>query len=379
MKYGSLLAAAAAAFASTVSAVGVVGAAEGFAHGVTGGGSASPVYPTTTAELVSYLGDSEARVIILDRTFDFTGTEGTETTSGCAPWGTASQCQQAINLHNWCDNYEASAPKVTVTYDKAGILPITVNSNKSIVGVGSKGVIKGKGLRVVSGAKNVIIQNIAVTDINPKYVWGGDAITVDDSDLVWIDHVTTARIGRQHIVLGTDADNRVTISYSLIDGRSDYSATCNGHHYWGVYLDGNNDMVTMKGNYFYYLSGRMPKVQTNTLLHAVNNLFHNIEGHAFEIGTGGYVLAEGNVFQDVDTVVEAPMSGQLFSSPDSTTNAQCKSVFGRSCQLNAFGNSGSMSGSDTSIISRFSGKTIATAHPPTNIAQWTMNNAGQGK
>lgn len=135
--------------------------------------------------------------------------------------------------------------------------------------MGSKGVIKGKGLRVVSGAKNVIIQNIAVTDINPKYVWGGDAITVDDSDLVWIDHVTTARIGRQHIVLGTNADNRVTISYSLIDGRSDYSATCNGHHYWGVYLDGNNDMVTLKGNYFYNLSGRMPKVQTNTLLHAV--------------------------------------------------------------------------------------------------------------
>ncbi|PYI01649.1 pectin lyase pelB [Aspergillus sclerotiicarbonarius CBS 121057] len=379
MKYGSLIAAAAAAFASTVSAAGVVGSAEGFAQGVTGGGSASPVYPTTTAELVSYLGDSQPRVIMLDRTFDFTGTEGTETTSGCAPWGTASQCQVAINLHSWCDNYEASAPKVTVTYDKAGILPITVNSNKSIVGVGSKGVIKGKGLRVVNGAKNVIIQNIAVTDINPKYVWGGDAITVDNSDLVWIDHVTTARIGRQHIVLGTDADNRVTISYSLIDGRSDYSATCNGHHYWGVYLDGNNDMVTLKGNYFYYLSGRMPKVQTNTLLHAVNNLFHNIEGHAFEIGTGGYVLAEGNVFQDVDTVVEAPMSGQLFSSPDSTTNAQCASVFGRSCQLNAFGNSGSMSGSDTSIISKFAGKNIATAHPPTNIAQWTMNNAGQGK
>lgn len=68
MKYGSLLAAAAAAFASTVSAVGVVGAAEGFAQGVTGGGSASPVYPTTTAELVSYLGDSHPRVIILDRT-----------------------------------------------------------------------------------------------------------------------------------------------------------------------------------------------------------------------------------------------------------------------------------------------------------------------
>lgn len=35
------------------SAAGVTGAAEGFAKGVTGGGSASPVYPSTNAELVS--------------------------------------------------------------------------------------------------------------------------------------------------------------------------------------------------------------------------------------------------------------------------------------------------------------------------------------
>jgi pectin lyase len=49
-------------------AISVTGAAEGFAKGVTGGGSATPVYPTTTAELVSYLGDSSARVIVLDKT-----------------------------------------------------------------------------------------------------------------------------------------------------------------------------------------------------------------------------------------------------------------------------------------------------------------------
>lgn len=35
------------------SAAGVTGAAEGFAKGVTGGGSATAVYPTTNAELVS--------------------------------------------------------------------------------------------------------------------------------------------------------------------------------------------------------------------------------------------------------------------------------------------------------------------------------------
>jgi pectin lyase len=24
----------------------------------------------------------------------------------------------------------------------------------------------------------------------------------------------------------------------MIDGEGDYSATCDGHHYWNVYLDG---------------------------------------------------------------------------------------------------------------------------------------------
>ncbi len=47
---------------------------------------------------------------------------------------------------------------MSVTYDKAGVSGINVGSNKSIIGVGTKGVIRGKGLRMANGAKNVIIQ-----------------------------------------------------------------------------------------------------------------------------------------------------------------------------------------------------------------------------
>lgn len=42
----------------------------------------------------------------------------------------------------------------------------------------------------MAGVKNVIIQNIKVHQINPQYVWGGDGITVDGGDKIWIDHVT---------------------------------------------------------------------------------------------------------------------------------------------------------------------------------------------
>lgn len=175
----------------------VVGSAEGFAKGVTGGAAGSTVYPTTTSELVSYLSSSAALTIVLQQTFDFTSTEGTITATGCAPWGTGSACQQAINQNNWCTNYEPNAPSVTVQYNAAATLGITVTSNKSLIGSGSKGVIKGRGLRIVSGASNVIIQNIKITELNPKYVWGGDAITLNNCDLVWIDHVSVSQpIGR---------------------------------------------------------------------------------------------------------------------------------------------------------------------------------------
>ncbi|KAB8068038.1 pectin lyase D [Aspergillus leporis] len=374
MKYAAVLTTV-AALASRALATSVSGTAEGFASSATGGGSATAVYPTTTDELVSYLGDDEARVIVLSQTFDFTETEGTTTATGCAPWGTGSACQVAINKDDWCTNYESSAPSVSVTYDNAGSLGITVNSNKSLIGEGTKGVIKGKGLRIVNGVKNVIIQNIAVTDINPKYVWGGDAITINQADLVWIDHVTTARIGRQHYVLGTEADNRVTISNNYINGEGDYSATCDGHHYWNVYLDGSSDKVTMKGNYFYKTSGRAPKVQGNTYLHAVGNYWLENSGHAFEIGAGGYVLAEGNTFADVTAAVEeSSFAGELFAS--NTDSSTCSSYIGRACKANSFTSSGGLSGSTVDVLSKFKNEDVASAD---TAGTGPASSAGQGK
>lgn len=165
----------------------VVGSPEGFAASATGGASGSTVYPTTTDELVDYLSSSDPLTVVLTKTFDFTDTEGTITATGCAPWGTGSACQLAINQNSWCDNYESDAPSVTVEYYAAATLGITITSDKTLIGSGSSGIIKGRGIRIVSGASNVIVQNIEITNLNPRYVWGGDAITLNDCDLVWID------------------------------------------------------------------------------------------------------------------------------------------------------------------------------------------------
>ncbi|KAI0592835.1 putative pectin lyase [Biscogniauxia sp. FL1348] len=356
--------------------VSVSGSAEGFASSVTGGGSATAVYPTTTDELVSYLGDDQARVIVLNQEFDFTGTEGTTTSSGCAPWGTASACQTAINKDDWCTNYEPDAPTVdSITYDAAGVLGITVGSDKTLIGEGTKGVIKGKGLRIVNGVKNIIIQNIHVTEINPQYVWGGDGITIDGADLVWIDHVKTSLIGRQHIVLGTEASGSVTISNNEIDGQTSWSATCDGNHYWGLYFTGSNDKITLKGNYIHHTSGRSPKVGGNTVLHAVNNYFGPSTGHNFEVGSGAYILAEGNVFDSVPTPVEDGAEGALFTADDTSA---CSSAIGRACVANSLSDSGTFSGTDTDVLSKFSDDTVATAEAVSVVTSSVPSSAGIG-
>lgn len=121
-------------------------------------------------------------VILIDKEFNFIGSEGRKSEAGCRP--SSNTCgtkgQDSINGGaNWCD---ASFPKVQVDYDEAAMNPILVASKKSIVGVGSKGILRGKGLRLVNGVSNIIIQNIHITDLNPQYIWGGDAITLAGSD-----------------------------------------------------------------------------------------------------------------------------------------------------------------------------------------------------
>jgi len=172
----------------------------------------------------------------------------------------------------------------------------------------------------------------------------------------------------------------VTISNNYINGYDSYSATCDGHQYWALYFDGSNDMVTMKGNYIYYTSGRSPKVGGNTLLHAVNNYWYDNSEHAFEVGSGAKILAEGNVFQNVNTPVLSPIDGSIFTSPSTSANKVCTTYLGRVCQVNAFGSSGAMSGStSTSFMSSFEGKNIASAVAASGVAASVVAHAGQGK
>lgn len=79
-----------------------VGTPFGQAAGTTGGGNASPQTPSSLAELTNWLSDGAARVIVLDRVWDFTSSEGTRTGTACRPWTCSPNPQLALDS-NGCE------------------------------------------------------------------------------------------------------------------------------------------------------------------------------------------------------------------------------------------------------------------------------------
>ncbi|KAH8884717.1 pectin lyase-like protein [Thozetella sp. PMI_491] len=367
----------------------VRGSPQGFAAGTTGGGTATPQTPSSITELKTWLTDSTARVILIDRTWDFTDTEGSTTGKCCSTRTTTCSggtSQGQLTITDSCTDGTA----VSCTYKNAPRTPIDVGSNKSIVGVGTNGVIKGKGLRVRGGNKNVIIQNVHITGLNPEYVWGGDAITLDGADKVWIDHNKFSLIGRQMIVSGWGAAGHVTISNNEFDGVTSWSSGCNGKHYWTLLLLGAQDWYTFSGNYVHDVSGRAPHMGTDydastIYFHGVNNYFKNVGGHAFDIDTNTNVLLEGNYFDSVTTPMTSDSltkGGVIYSTATVASAGACTSQLGYICEWNRLSGSGSWPDlSPATALSRFAAykSSLVGHYGVADVPSTVVANAGVGK
>ncbi|KAL4810557.1 pectin lyase fold/virulence factor [Aspergillus unguis] len=356
----------------------VVGTPFGFGAGTTGGGNASPAAPADINELTEWLADDQERVILIDKEFNFLGDECTDCEC-CIP--DSNTCgdsgQNAIEVGiGWCDPY----PSTTCSYDNAGLDGLDVGPNKSIVGVGDAGVLRGKGLRI-HGSENVIVQNIHITELNPQYIWGGDAISLDGTNNVWIDHVKISLVGRQMIVTGYESSGSVTISNSELDGATSWSASCDGHHYWTVLALGKNDKVTFANNYIHETSGRAPKLGAPSFWHVYNNYWATNTGHAFDVEESGtQAFIEGNVFEDVKSAYNADGTGAIFAV-DSSSADTCSSVIGRTCVANQLTNSASTAVADESVLSSYPADEEGEVDvlPVDQVASYVLANAGVGK
>ncbi|KAL0574027.1 hypothetical protein V5O48_001174 [Marasmius crinis-equi] len=370
--------------ASSASAA-AVGTPVGYGSATTGGGNATPQTPSSNAELADWLSDDTARVILLDKIYDFTSEYGTEQATACSAW-TCTPNPQRI-LQDTCDGQSA-----TVTINKAGhSTNLAVGSNKTLMGKGSESGIKGIGLQLTNGVSNIIIQNIRITDINHEFVWGGDGLLISDASNVWVDHNYFNRPGRQFLTTGFGKADGVTISNNHFDGTATYSTGCDGHHYWAMILAGNGDKVTLLNNWFYYTAGRSPhsggQASTDTLLyHLVNNYFSDNTGHALDIGQGTSALAEGNYFQNVNTPiagVEEGLAHLYFPTTVEDANP-CLDALGRYCEWNRMDASGTPATFvDSAVLGTSIGSDAAvkgiTPMSVGDVPAYVQANAGVGK
>ncbi|KAF1974135.1 pectin lyase-like protein, partial [Bimuria novae-zelandiae CBS 107.79] len=323
--------------ASQAAAQSVVGTAYGFAGGATGGADGEVVTASSMDELATLLGDDTARTVVIDQEFDFTGTTGTE--AGCDRKSCSVDNGGQLYLGDLSCGSSDNVAVSSITYDTAGPDAIKVGSNKSILGLG-KGKLVGKGLSLNKGASNVIIQGLEFTNVNPGIVWGGDLLDFQGSnDGVWVDHNKFSLAGRMFIVSHYDA-SRLTISNNEFDGTTTASATCNGNHYWTMMFYGDGDQVTLDKNYYHDVSGRAPKLGEDGAkgtFQAVNNLFSNMKGHAFDAYDSATALIEGNAFEGVaqPNTEKAAGSKLLYTVPDEAAASACTSALGRACAVNA--------------------------------------------
>ncbi|QFZ18133.1 pectate lyase family protein [Saccharothrix syringae] len=232
--------AAAAAMAPTANAASFN--LEGWATqcgGTTGGGSASRVTVTTASQFASAAQSSSASVILVSGT---------------------------ISL--------SSMTKVA--------------SNKTILGVGSGSGFTGQGLNVAN-ASNVIIRNLNFSN------WGDDAINVQYSTRVWIDH-NSLRNGYDGAIDIKRASDCVTVSWNKISSHD--KTMLLGHSDDNGGEDRGKLRVSYHHNWFDGTNQRHPRVRFGNPVHVYNNYYGGVTSYGVASTQEAGVLVEGNYFEN---------------------------------------------------------------------------------
>ncbi|CAG7988011.1 unnamed protein product [Penicillium salamii] len=171
---------------------------------------------------------------------------------------------------------------------------VRVGSNTSIIGKDYKAVLTGFGI-LVKGESNVIIRNLGVKKVLAD---NGDAIGVQKSTNVWIDHCDVSSDmdhGKDYydgLIDLTHAADYVTVSNTFIHDH--YKASLVGHSDSNSDEDTGHLRVTYSNNYWYNINSRAPSLRFGTG-HIYNSYYLDVSD-GINTRQGAQVLVESNVF-----------------------------------------------------------------------------------
>ncbi|MGX4693884.1 pectate lyase family protein [Streptomyces sp. JNUCC 63] len=249
--------AAAVAAAATVAALALpqqAGAAEsspvGFGAGTTGGGSAPAVTVSTLDAFKSAVAGDTAKVVKVNGTIPLSG-------------------------------------------------QVDIGSNTTVLGVGSSSGFTGGGLRLKK-VGNVVIRNLDISKAVKT-----DAITVQSSTKVWIDHNSLSS-DRDHgkdyydgLLDVSHASDYVTVSWNTF--KDHYKGSLVGHSDSNASEDTGHLRVTYHHNWFNNVNSRIPSLRFGTG-HFYDNYVVGA-GTAVHSRMGAQMLVENNVFRSTQVAV----------------------------------------------------------------------------
>ena len=258
-------------------------------------------------------------IICPDGQVGFAALEG-GTTGGNDPAAPATP----VTVDNAADfaTYAGSTDPQIILVDGAGGLfaitgQIKVASNKTVIGVGNTAGFTGGGLDLTK-SENVVIRNLVIAK-----ALGTDAVTVNRSKHIWIDHCDfsserDAPAGTYDgLVDITHGSNDMTISWTVFHDHRDTGVV--GH------TDDLTQMaedvalaVTYHHNLFLrVLSG--PRVRFG-VAHVVNNEFEHLDLEAGDYGVASQMGAQVKVESNVFSAVNVPIRTQYNSPMDGFVN-----------------------------------------------------------
>ncbi|GLI00495.1 pectate lyase family protein [Phytohabitans aurantiacus] len=274
-------------------------------------------------------------------------TQGGGTTGGGGAAATTVTSSSALT--SAISGTNAAVVRVSGTISCSGML--RVGSNKTILG-NSGATIAGCGLNV-SEASNVIIRNLTFRD------WNDDAINVQYSTRVWIDHNTLTN-GYDGAIDIKRASDYVTVSWNRIHGHD--KSMLLGHSDDNAGEDVGRLRVSYHHNWFDGTNQRHPRVRFGNPVHVYNNYYANIGSYGVASTMNACVLVEGNYFENVDD----PFHRGEGSSADGSLVARS----------NHFVNSGSGETGGSSCAGIPYSYSLETA---SGVKAFVMNGAGVGR
>lgn len=259
----------------------------------TGGGSAAPIIVNSCSALIGALQSSAPAVVQIAAGVAIDCRTPARTAGACAISCPASLDPGKVTYRlpvgaQTCR--ELGADSETKVSRSRNEISIQVGSNKTLLGMDRYAAIRGATLNL-SNAKNVIIRNLSIENVNPGLVEAGDGITLSNASHVWIDHVRFSMISDGHIDI--DNSKNVTLSWNRFDGVN--PAVCgNAHFYTSMVL---NSHVTLHHNFWYKAAGRNPKLDGGaTRAHLYNNYWLDIPYFAINASNWAQAKVEGNYF-----------------------------------------------------------------------------------